>query len=478
MKQYEKIIRCELMLKCEQMINESQHGFLPLKSCTTQLVAYSDSLAVSLNNSFHIDVIYFDFAKAFDSVNHDILLQKLKFTYKIDGRLLNFIRSYLKDRQQQVVIGSATSIPCKVNSGVPQGSIVGPLLFVLFINDISDNISPGTNIALYADDTKIWREIHSKHDNDILQKDINSLDAWAHKNKMKFHPSKCRVLPVSRKRAPKLDKRFAYQLGGVTLEYCSTEKDLGVYVTSKLNFTDHCNKLYSKANSRLGLNKRTCYFIRNPQQKRKIYLAMVRSIFEHCSVVWRPQNKTTVDKLESIQKRGIKWILNEEYNSYSNLDYLLRCKQLNILPLQYKLLFNDLLLLHKVIYDCSPIKLPSYLTFFQSKRRLRSCHLDHLSLVSSIQPKIFANYSKKSVEGTECKIFENTFFYRSHLAWNKLPLHTREVTKPSIFRPNLRKHLWSVALEFALNEFRDKNMPLKFTLPVNKNWVPMPSAPT
>ena len=155
MKQYEKVIRFELMSKCEHMINDNQHVFLPHKSCTTQKIKYTDSLAMSLNQNFHIDAIYFDFAKAFDSVSHDILLQKLKFRYHIDGPLLNFIKNYLRDRQQQVVIGNSTSAPCKVNSGVPQGSIVGPLLFVLFINDIiSENISPGTNIALYADDTK------------------------------------------------------------------------------------------------------------------------------------------------------------------------------------------------------------------------------------------------------------------------------------------------------------------------------------
>ena len=478
MKQFEKIVRSKLMQLCGHMISEHQHGFLPGKSCTTQLVAYSDSLAVSLNNNCHTDVIYFDFAKAFDTVNHDRLLHKLKYYYKIDGLLLNFIKSYLQNRKQQVVIGNATSTPCNVNSGVPQGSIVGPLLFVLFINDISENISPGTSIALYADDTKIWREIHSKQDNDILQQDIKSLELWATKNLMKFHPAKCHILPVSHKRLPKLNKRYAYQLNGVVLQYYSTEVDLGVYVTSKLNFTEHCNKLYSKANSRLGLNKRTCFFLRNPQQKRKIYLAMVRSLFEHCSVVWRPHNKTTIDKLESIQKRGIKWILNEEYYSYSKLEYLLRCKQLNILPLEYKLLFNDLLLLHKIIYNLSPIKLPDHLHLFNGERRLRSCHLDTLSLISDIRPKIHAKYSKESVDGTEYKIFENSYFYRSHLAWNKLPLSVREISAPSIFWPKLRGHLWISALEHVLDDFREKKMPLRFTMPpLYKNKPPFADPP-
>ena len=162
---------------------------------------------------------------------------------------------------------------------------------------------------------------------------------------MKFHPSKCHVLSSSRKRAPKPICRFKYFLDGNELEYPPSEKDLGIIVTPKLNFTDHCNKLYSKANSRLALVKRICSFVDNQEQKRKLYLTMVRSLFEHCSIVWRPYNKTTKDKLESIQIKSVKWILNEEYHSYSTTDYLLRCKKLNFLPLSYKFLYNDLLFL-------------------------------------------------------------------------------------------------------------------------------------
>ena len=284
---------------------------------------------------------------------------------------------------------------------------------------------------------------------------------------MKFHPLKCHVLPVSRKRLPHLNKRFPYKLNNVTLEYCSIEKDLGVYVTSKLNFTDHCNKLYSKANSRLWLSKRSCHFLKNRAQKRKIYLAMVRSLFEHCSVVWRPSNQTTKNKLESLQKRSIKWILSEEYHSYTNLDYLLRCRQLDILPLDFKFTFNDLLLFHKILNNFCPIKLPNYLHHYDpgGRRRLRSCHLDHLSLVSDVQPKVYAKYSKNSVDGAEFKTFDNSFFYRSHLAWNNLPLDVREITIHSLFRSRLRAHLWKEALELTLSEFRDQNMPLTFSLP-------------
>ena len=191
MKTFEKVVREELMGLCLVHIDSRQHGFLPGKSCNTQMVQFCDSLALSINNNQKTDVIYFDFAKAFDSVNHDIILNKMKYRYKIDGKMLRFLVNYLKNRHQRVLIGNFMSESRNVNSGVPQGSIIGPLLFVMFINDLHEGLSPGTNMALYADDTKIWRNIISEEDHCILQKDINYLNDWAIKNKIRFHPKKC-----------------------------------------------------------------------------------------------------------------------------------------------------------------------------------------------------------------------------------------------------------------------------------------------
>ena len=153
------------------------------------MITFIDDVTYSLNTKNDVDIIYFDFQKAFDSVNNDIILDKLKHKFHIDGLMLNFIKSYLKDRKQRVVVGGKYSKIASVNSGVPQGSILGPLLFVLFINDISEVITEGTNIALYADDTKIWCKICS--DCVILNNDIESLSKWADRNMMKFHPNKC-----------------------------------------------------------------------------------------------------------------------------------------------------------------------------------------------------------------------------------------------------------------------------------------------
>ena len=233
------------------------------------------------NVSDYIKIVYSDFAKAFDSVSHDVILKKLKNIYGVDGLMLRFIKSYLHGREQQVVVKGAVSEKLPVRSGVPQGSILGPLLFVLFINDIFSCISEGTMIALYADDTKIWIEINCYEDHFVLQSDIYSLYAWSIENRMTFHPSKCKVLSVTMQRNI-LDNLpfnvYWYHLNTNIIEYVTEHTDLGVILTPKLLFADHCNNLVSKARSKLGLLIRTCHFTTNKRQKRAFYLAVIRSI--------------------------------------------------------------------------------------------------------------------------------------------------------------------------------------------------------
>ena len=306
-----------LMNKCSHLIKDNQHGFRPNKSCLTQLIPFTSKLASALNKSSRIDVIYSDFQKAFDSVNHDLILYKLKHKFGIDGLLLQIIKSYLKDRKQRVLINGLASHTLPVHSGVPQGSILGPLLFVLFIDDMTTMDSQGTDLALYADDTKIWREITCDQDQLVLQNDIDRLYEWSVINKMNFHPQKCKVVSITNKSLvyPLPFYEHFYSLNGELLNYENSENDLGVIITNKLSWNAQCESLVQKANQRLGLVRRTCYFILSTDQRRALYLSLVRSIFEHCCQVWAPQNAKSINAFDLIQKRAVKWILKEPYKS-------------------------------------------------------------------------------------------------------------------------------------------------------------------
>ena len=362
MKVFERCIQREFFAVCPPLLDPRQHGFVNYKSCTTQMIPFTNDLALALNNKSRSDIVYFDFAKAFDSVSHDLILHKLKNLYHIDGFMLRFISSYLKGRQQQVVVGGSVSSKLPVLSGVPQGSILGPLLFVIFINDIFTCISEGTNIALYADDAKIWRQINSYNDHFILQSDIDRLHKWSVENKMTFHPSKCKVLSVTMQRNV-LDNlpfnTFWYHLNNVDIDYAPSHTDLGVVLNTKLLFNDHCNQLVSRASSKLGLLIRTCHFTCNRRQKRTFYLAIVRSMFEHCSVIWSPLNSSQLLKFDCIQKRAIKWIHNEQFVSYSTDVFHAKQKELRILLIRLKFIHNCLSLFYKIVNNIVDIELPS-----------------------------------------------------------------------------------------------------------------------
>ena len=166
---------------------------------------------------------------------------------------------------------------------------------------------------------------------------------------------------------------------------------------------------------------------------------MVRSIFEHCPVIWRPSSYTTINRFKSLQKRAIKCINQDINNSYSSNEklYHIHCKQLNILPIQFHFVYHDLKLFHLIVHNFSCIKLPAYMHFFRGGSRLRFANLDHLSIVSDIVTR------GQRVDATSKRGFNKSYFYRTHLMWNRLPLSLREIIRPSIFKAKLIEYIWN-----------------------------------
>ena len=458
MKIFEKCITNQLFAACEDLLDPRQHGFLKSKSCTTQMIPFTYDLALTLNNKSKTDIVYFDFAKAFDSVSHDLILKKLKNDFNVDGIMLRFIKSFLQGRQQQVVIGGLTSPALPVKSGVPQGSILGPLLFVIFVNDMFACVSEGTNIALYADDTKIWREIHSSIDHFILQDDIDKLSQWSIINKMKFHHSKCKVLSVSNQRNILHNLPFTifqYKLGDKYIEYVNSHNDLGVSVNEKLTWTEQCNKLISQANSKLGLLMRTCHFTMNKSQKRAFYLSVVRSIFEHCSIIWHPTSSNQISMFEAIQKKAVKWIEGRRHDHYSDTEFFEKQKQLDILPIKFKFVLNDLILYYKIIKSLVYIKFPDHFSFLKADQAI--CTRESSVLVNkTVRVEKLVTDKIAVIDTTrmtcairpDCDSFKNCYFYRTMTLWNKLPCSIRQSLTISKFKSELIKFLWLADLHW------------------------------
>ena len=257
---------------------------------------------------------------------------------------------------------------------------------------------------------------------------------------MNFHPQKCKVVSITHRPPPLLGilpcLQYFYVLGDNPLDYVESEKDLGVDINSNFNFNDQCERLLSKANQQFGLTRRTCYFVNDLKRKRTLYLTLIRSQFEHCSPIWRPYSTTMLNKLEGLQKRCIKWILSEEYLKYSSyITYIQKCRQVDLLPLSIRFDLNDIILFHKIIYKLIPLELPDYLSFFNGYSRLRSCHLDNLSIVSSLQANSL---------NTNC--LKKSFFYRTHTEWNAIPFEIRKIENSSTFKAEVTKHFWKLIL--------------------------------
>ena len=234
---------------------------------------------------------------------------------------------------------------------------------------------------------------------------------------------------------------FNYKLGSDYIDYTSSQEDLGVTITEKMLWNSHQNSLLAKATNNLCLLMRTCHFTINVRQKRAFYLVIIRSLFEHCSVVWRPCSPNQISKFEVIQKRAIKWIIGRPYDHISDMELYNKEKELDILPVKFKFVFNDLVMIFKVVNSLTPIQIPQEF-FIVTPEKVR-----HTRSTQNI-----INHNDKTMYKCEInpcvKSYENCFFYRAFSLWNRLPFDLRQVPSLSVFRVKLTEFLWSVELSW------------------------------
>lgn len=236
-------------------------------------------------------------SKAFDSVPHERLILKLN-RFGIDGKLLSWLRNFLTERQQRVCICGSFSNWTPVLSGVPQGSVLGPVLFLVYVNDIPNVVTSSTK--LFADDTKIYRELTRPKDINELQLDLVSLEKWASNWQVKFNQEKCEVLKITHKR----DKiRSKYYISNKELKNVQDYKDLGVIVKTNLKWSKHIESIVNKANKTLGLITRTLGG-RNKDIFPMLYKSLVRPVLEYACSVWDPHLVKDIKMVEAVQRRA------------------------------------------------------------------------------------------------------------------------------------------------------------------------------
>jgi hypothetical protein len=251
-------------------------------------------------------LILLDFSKAFDKVSHRLLHQKLHH-YGVRGQALGWIKSFLAGRTQRVVCEGTQSSECDVASGVPQGTVLGPLLFLLYINDMPDVVS-SSQTRLFADDALVYRIIDQQQDSAKLQKDLDALQKWEHKWKMEFNPDKCEVLRISMKRKNIIDAN--YNIHGQQLKIVNQAKYLGVTLDSTLSFNAHINNICKKANAtRAFVHRNTKHCPR--QVKVAAYNTLVRPILEYCAPIWDPHKDCQINQIQAVQRRAARSVMKD-----------------------------------------------------------------------------------------------------------------------------------------------------------------------
>lgn len=350
----ESIIADKLSYFLKDIIIDNQHGFVTGRSTVSNLICFVQDVFGALENRCQLDAIYTDFSKAFDRVDHVIMMEKLR-ALGIRDPLLSWFRSFLSNRKQFVKVKNCTSSEIAVLSGVPQGSHLSPYLFNCFINDIGTNFK-FCNFLLYADDLKLYRSISSIEDCYKIQQDLNNLSDWCNLNSLCLNLSKCHVMSFYRLKSL---ISFDYGVGERVLDHVGTVKDLGVTLDSALTFNDHINITCNRGLKLLGFLNRSLSDFHNVNCFKSLYCSFIRSVLEYACPVWSPYYGIHIQRLERVQKKFLRLISYKLSIPVENIDYDYLLKFLSIDTLYNRRILLDLCYLFKLLnnkIDCSRLR--------------------------------------------------------------------------------------------------------------------------
>ena len=296
-----------------------QSGFRSKQSTETALIKIIDDLLFNLDNDRVSGMVLVDYRKAFDMIDHTLLLEKLE-VYGLSRDSLQWFTSYLKNRRQLVKLGDKQSSVAIVRHGIPQGSILGPLLFIVFINDLPLYVT-SSRIDLYADDTTLTSSTNYSSIGRLegtLNSTIAEIVDWAASNKLPINEGKTKAMLITGKRLPsKINEEMTLTIKGTELELVPSAKLLGLEIDSELSFTSHVEKLCKKLSQRIGVLKkiRSCL----PTKQRLLYYnTMIRSVLHYVSSIWTSCDKENLSRVFKLQKRAAR-VISDANNQASSV---------------------------------------------------------------------------------------------------------------------------------------------------------------
>ena len=335
----EAIVRDNVMsyFKSNKLFSDKQFGFIKGRSTVLQLLQIMDKWTEFLDLGGQVDVVYTDLEKAFDKIPHKRLISKLH-SYGLNNGIIDWIEAFLTNRKQRVRIKQSYSKWAQVISGVPQGSVLGPILFIIYINDLIEHCDSGSDIFLFADDAKIFSLVSKKEDCITLQQDLDKFNDWIGKWLLSLNVGKCKTVSIG-----KNNEIFStYTISGHIIDKVQTIKDLGVVFDSRLKFDEHIDEKVNKAYQILGLIKGN--FIHLTSDSFVIlHKALVRSYLDYAVCVWNPHYQFLIEKLEKVQKRATKLVL-----TVKSLNYEERLRKLNLPTLKFRRIRGDMIEVYKI----------------------------------------------------------------------------------------------------------------------------------
>ena len=390
----EKVASESLLRACLPALPVSQHGFIPRRSCTSNLACFMDHCQSSLSEGLQTDAIYTDFSSAFTSVNHRLLLYKLCHSFNITGLALDWIESYLSQRSQRVILEGKHSVWTPVLSGVPEGSILGPLLFNCYVADLPKCTKNGC--LAYADDFKIFNRIKTHSDTMSLQADLDRLCEWSKFWRLGLNPAKCKVITFTLRKSPFISP---YALDSHRLERCEQIRDLGVTLDAKLTFAQHVDEVVKKANRMLGLlirSMQTAPCMRGARFDQRpvmtAFVAHVRSVIDYGSVIWSGAAVTHMARLERLNHRFLMWLAARTQVRCPSLEYVSLLEHFKCQSIKSRMILADITFLRSVFsdrIDCSELVAKFALSVQVRRSRHRALFNVPFGRVNSVQRGLF-----------------------------------------------------------------------------------------